>query len=175
MKGHNEFIIPYLGLSDGVHNYHFEIDQSFFQRFEKSNIEGGSFAVEIEFIKQGKMIVLHISCSGHFDAPCDRCLAGIEVPLEVNDKVIIKLTEREEGQEDEVYHMDVKTSHIDLSPFIYESIHLNLPVRNLRDCEREDFHYCDKDVLRRLENTSEDDSSVALENPWEELKKIDFK
>ena len=132
----DEFSIPYLGLSDGTHQYSFELESSFFAQFEKSKIGDCALDMKVELLKDGRMVVLHMNCSGNFQAACDRCLSSIEIPLAFADKAIIKIEENTGKRETEVYFLDPSTSHIDLSPFLYESVHLNLPMLNLEWIKR---------------------------------------
>ena len=170
----NEFTVPYLGLSNGSHIFQFQLNNQFFGRFEKSSISKADLSVTVDFDKRERMVVLTVKAQGSFEAECDRCLANIQVPLEMEDQVYLKISDEVKPQEDEVFYLDSKTSHIDLSPFLYESIHLHLPIMNVRDCEREDFKYCDKDVLDSLE-TKELPETKGEDNPWSELDKLKFK
>lgn len=174
MKTLKEFIIPYLGIAEGSHQYTFEIDKDFFRHFEKSKIQEGSIEVAVNFIKQGRMVILEISGQGHFKAECDRCMSEIDVPIDIEDKVILKLTGERAVKNEEVVYLDSNTSHIDLSPFIYESIHLHLPFKNVRSCEEEAFKFCDQSALENLGKRQESSSEVR-ESPWKALMNLNFK
>ncbi len=175
MKTQSEFAIPYLGLSNGNHHFSFILDNSFFSRFEMSKIEEGHFRINVQFDKQDRMVVLIMECTGYFMAPCDRCLSEIQVSMEFEDRVILKMTELADDNSDpEIYYLDPKTSHIDLSPFMNEAIHLNLPIKNVRNCVVEDEIYCDKEVLKSLSNTTHNTTSSTGKNPWEELGKLNL-
>ena len=174
MNALKEFVIPYLGLSDGTHKFSFDIDKTFFQQFEKSKIEEGKLNTEVDFIKSGRMIVLEIKGSGFFNALCDRCVAEIPVPLTFEDRIIIKLSEEVDVDNEDVVYIDDKSSHIDISPFIYESIHLHMPLQKLRDCESEEYKFCDEAALNNLGGSNQYDDNPGNDNPWKELKKFKF-
>ena len=175
MKAQREFLIPFLGLSNGIHPFDFTIDHLFFNCFETSNIKEGLFEVEVQFEKRDRMVILETKGKGYFMAPCDRCLVNIQIPMNFEDRVILKLEEANETEgSDEVYYLDPKTSHIDISPFIYEAIHLNMPIKNVRDCAQEDQIFCDREVLKNLENTVREEGSERDESPWSELKKLNL-
>ena len=169
----NELIIPYLGLSNGSHEFFFELDHSFFSLYETSKVKNGRFEIKVDFQKQDRMVVLEIIGTGSHVAPCDRCLADIDVPMTFEDRVILKLTDVSDTDDASVHFLDPKTSKIDLSPYIYESIHLYLPLRNLRDCEGDDNKYCDQETLKNL---SRDDEKQADQGNdiWKELGKLNL-
>lgn len=174
MKTHNEFTIPFLGLSNGAHLYDFKLDNSFFASFEKSSIENGEISSKVTFDKQDRTVVLLIDCKGYFNADCDRCLAPIQVPVDFNDKIILKIEQEPHIKEDEVYYLEPHTSHIDLSSFIIESIHLYLPMKNIRDCDEEDFRYCDQEVLKNLDQGLKNEKASFGKNPWGDLDKLNL-
>lgn len=174
MKAQDEFMIPYQGLSEGIHSYNFEIGKLFLNRFEKSKIKDGVFEVKVDFDKQGRMVVLTITGDGHFSAPCDRCLATIEIPISYEDQVILKFSDTSENRNEEVFYLDAKTSHIDLSPYIFESLHLNLPIRNVRDCEMDNFEYCDQKALNNLGLPPKEEETKEEESPWSKLNNLDL-
>ena len=171
----NEFSIPYLGLSDGTHNYTFEIESSFFAQFEKSKVGACKFDMKVEVLKDGRMIVLLMTCSGTFQSSCDRCMSLIDVPLSFADKAIIKVEEKQGQKETEVYYLDPSISHIDLSPYLYEAIHLNLPLLNLRECENEEYKYCDHDALDMLDGGNQPEEEEEKDNVWKVLDDLKIK
>lgn len=169
-----EFKIPYLGLTNGSHEFRFDLRDEFFSHFEKSTVRQGEFSVDLDFEKRDRMVVLTIAAKGSFKADCDRCLSLIDVPMEFQDQIILKLTEEVRPQEDEVYYLDSNTSHIDVSGYLYETIHLHLPIKNLRDCQGDDYKFCDQDVINNLEDRNKT-SEASGENPWSELDKLNLK
>ncbi len=174
MSANAEFVIPYLGLSNGTYQFFFELDKKFFTSFEKSIIEEGQMKVEVSFEKQDRMVVLLVSGSGYYASDCDRCLAPIQVPVDFNDRMIIKIQEADLTQEDEVYYLAPNTSHIDLKPFVHESVLLHLPIKNLRDCQKDEFQFCDQDVLKNLGTIEEEHNIPEGEDPWEALRKLNL-
>jgi len=50
MSVDNLYRIPFVSLKNGIHNYEFEADETFFQHFEESLIEKAeiSYSVELE-------------------------------------------------------------------------------------------------------------------------------
>lgn len=174
MSALSEYVIPYLGLANGTYEYFFELDNSFFANFEKSEVDKGNFDVNITFEKQDRMVVLMIQGEGYTMADCDRCLSEIEIPIVFDDRVILKIEDAPAVQEDEVYYLDTQTSHIDLSPYINESIHLYLPMKKIRDCESEDYKYCDQEVLKNLDNGTEEENKSQGDNPWDALRKLNL-
>ena len=170
----NEFIIPYLGLSNGTHQYHFEIGKEFFAQFEMSKMSAGKFDLKVELVKDGRMIILMVGFHGYFTAPCDRCLSQIEVPMDFEDKLIIKIEDQQGINDPDVYYLDPGTSHIDISTMLYESLHLNMPMKNVRDCESENNTYCDLQALGNLNEIKDNKKDVDESNVWKILDDLEL-
>lgn len=162
-----EYIIPFKGLKNGVHKYNFEIDRAFFAHFEMSKIKEAQLSVELIFDKRDTIMDLHFSCTGTFQAQCDRCLAEISLPLSFNDHLVVKVSENEVDEE-EFLIVDPKESHLDLSTDIYEMIHVHLPISNTRDCEATAFEGCDPAYQKFMSNQQKE---LGINNPMTDLLK----
>ena len=169
MDAFTELQIPYKGLQNGVHQYRFELGDAFFACFEKSSISNADFVVDLQLDRRDHMIVLELAVSGSYRADCDRCLASIDIPLRCLEALIVKF-ESEERTEDDIVYLDPKKNFLDLSGILYESIHVNLPVQNVRDCDREANRYCDQKVLGMWKETREEKQDGN--EIWGELKKL---
>jgi len=170
-------IIPYLGLADGEYQYDYKVDKAFFSHFEKSKIEEGSFEVDVMVEKRNRMVVLQITADGTMRAACDRCLVDIDIPISYDDRLILKVQEAPDSPDDDVYYLDPQTSHIDLSTYIYESIHIHIPMQYVRDCDAEDYIHCDHDALDALDHTPDqpqEKESGDKEDPWQALKGLNL-
>ena len=90
MDALKEFIIPIEGLSEGVHQFDFQLDQDFFNHFKNDLIAEGQFDLKLYFDKRPDMIVLTFDFDGAFRTACDRCLEHINVPLRDRQQMMIK-------------------------------------------------------------------------------------
>ena len=60
-------------------------------------------------------------------------------------------------------------NHFDISPFIYEFIHLSLPVRRVHPENEFGENICDAEIIRRLEDLS---TSSGPDPRWEALAQL---
>lgn len=177
MKLLQSYVVPIKGLAVGKHEFEYLLDTAFFAQYEQSIIKQSEILVNIEVDRKEMLIVFDFSFSGFHNASCDRCLASVALPLNGSFSLIAKLTEKASKEFDEdVIFLDPELSEYDLSEHLYEFAHLSIPSSNLRDCDAEDYKYCDHNVLDKLdsvkeETTLQDDQSS---DPWEQLKNIKF-
>ncbi|HKK88585.1 MAG TPA: DUF177 domain-containing protein [Saprospiraceae bacterium] len=176
MDSLKHFVMPLLGLYQGVHHYSFDLDKSFFAHFEQSPVENADLKIDLILDKQSDFISLDFNLQGTIETNCDRCLADIHLPVENQYLVLLKpgVENAEEEIEEDVVYIDPDTEKYDISPIVYEVACLSIPLTKIYDCASEDPKPCNEAVLNRLEeNSPETDSDeTAL---GEALKNIKIK
>lgn len=167
MSSTSPFIIPIHGLSTGTHRYDLEVEESFFEDHEESEIEKGSGKVELLLHKTERMLQLEFYIKGAVELPCDRCGIPFDQLLELRKKLYMKFGERsyEKGDDLEVLGNDVH--ELDLSRHIYEFFHLALPLKRVHE-----EGSCDEEALQRLKDHQTREGSDGVDPRWEELKKL---
>lgn len=163
MKVLKEYVIPFVGLKEGVHDYSFEVDDKFFERFDYSDVNLGNIHVEVSMEKQDRMLIFNFSIQGHVIIPCDRCLVKMEYPVKGTERLIIKFGLERKEETEEILIIPETESHIDISGFIYEYIMLLLPFRRVHP---EGDESCKNIVTDKLNQ-----HTAPEEDPrWEALK-----
>ena len=79
MKLLDAYDIPWKGLSNGCHDFNFEIDDRFFGEFGDSGIQGGRMKAEVRMEKSAAMLLLHVTIKGEVTVECDRCLGDLRL------------------------------------------------------------------------------------------------
>ncbi len=171
----NEFILPFKGLLNGVHKYSFDINSNFFTHFEMSKIKVASLQLLLSFDKRDNLMTLDFSCTGNFQAICDRCLSDVRIPLEWDERIYVKYGESEETDETVIY-LESGSIHLDLTDTVYELIHVHLPITNIIDCKKEQYAQCDQVTLKKMQELEvQEEKEVHRDNElWKELKNIKF-
>lgn len=163
------YTIPFRGLKPGVHPFDFEIGDTFFDHFPESQIKNGTVHVHLDFEKEERMLLLRFSISGTVRVPCDRCNEPVDLRISGNDQIIMKFGEAYQEQSDEVVIIPEMTYEVDTAPFIYEFVHLLLPMRKVHGEEGAAGEACDPAVLGKLEELSR---KPAADPRWEALSKL---
>jgi uncharacterized metal-binding protein YceD (DUF177 family) len=171
MSGERDFIINFGSLSQGEHEFHFEIEDSFFQRFENSLIEKGNVDVLVVLEKKDNMLMLDFTMEGTVTVPCDRCLEDLDLDIESFNELIIKFGSETEELSDNVIMISSKEHELDVSQYIYEYLTLIIPMRNVHD-ETDGGKGCDPEVIKALEKLKIHETPI--DPRWEDLKKINL-
>lgn len=165
----SEFIIPFKGLSDEVHNFEFDIDRQFFEVIEDTDIRDGEVKVWLVFDKQPRLFTLQFTLQGEVMLACDRCLSDLTLPVDAENTLYIRLGDHAEEESEDVILMPDTEYQIDVSNFIHEFIVLSLPMRKVHGEDDAEGSSCDPDMLSRL---NEHPQSDDIDPRWEALKKL---
>lgn len=169
-----DFIVNFGSLAPGEHEFQFEVNDSFFKRFEHSVIEKGSIDVLVVVTKKDNMLLFDFTMEGTVTVQCDRCLEDLDLDIEGYNELIIKIGEENEELSEKVVVISSKEYEIDVAQYIYEFLSLMMPMRNVHD-ENENGQKCDPEILKELEKHITHESPEAPSDPrWDALKNINL-
>lgn len=174
MKNLIEYQIPLTGLKEGVHHYTFEVRDEFFEHFEYSEVKHGKIKANITLEKESTLLVLDFDLEGEVELECGKCLELFNYRLKHRNRVVVKFgdeisDERHIGEEVQIIPYDLH--QINVSEFIYEFIHLALPVKREHPLDKNGKSTCNPEMLDII-----DEYSFRKEEPdetdprWDKLK-----
>src|SRR5215510_1297707 len=102
MKKRDDYTIHYTGLAAGEHTFSYLVDDKFFSQFENSVVKEGKIEVEVELIKQERVLLLNFSFEGWIRTTCHRCLEELDFPIVGENRLIVKIGDHAEEESDEV-------------------------------------------------------------------------
>jgi uncharacterized protein len=173
--GKSQYIIPFGGLPVGLHEFEFEVNETFFSKIENSEIQKADLFVKALLTKQNHLLQLTFDINGTVGIDCDRCLKDFDFPVEATENLVIKHGNPDEST-DEILVIPEGQDEFDVSHYLYEYIVLALPARRV-PCELDEESFkCDYEVLDKLNDLATDpEEKPEPNNPiWEQLNKIKF-
>lgn len=165
-----EFIIPIIGLKLGEHKYQFDVDGQFFQEFENTELEEGALNVDLTLTKRSNLMELVFQVNGTVKSLCDRCGDDLNLNLEHSELRIIKFSQENFNESDDVMILGSEDHEIDVSHMVYETIVLSMPPRRVHDDASGDS--CNLEVLEKLEEYSENENENDVDERWSALKDL---
>ena len=167
MTNPKKFLIPFIGLSLGKHEYDFDVDDSFFEEYDYSEIKQGNLKVNLILDKQSSMLILNFKITGFVNVMCDRCLDNFNMALNTEQRLFVKFGEETKEETDEVVVFSNNEYEIDAAQYIYEYIVLSLPHSRIHP-EGE----CDPEVIKKLEEIKINKEKKNIDPRWDILKNI---
>jgi uncharacterized protein len=161
-----EFVIPFVGLKQGVHEFNFEIGKAFFESIEYSVVHEGNVDVTFLLDKKETMLIGDYTIRGTVKASCGRCNDPVDVEVEGEFQLVYKFDDKPSEDESlvivypEEYEIDVKES-------IHEFISVSIPSRTVHN-EGE----CNEEAMKILSEyqvfTLNEDGSVKLDEEYDD-------
>lgn len=171
--------IGFTGLSIGNHLFSFEIDQSFFDSFDQSEIEQCAVHLDLNLEKETNMLVFDFAFSGWVGMDCDRCLERYRENINYEYRLYVKFGDSYAEQDDNVVVIPYSDTHFDISQFIYEFMHLGLPIRRVHPVDQHGVSACNKDMIDKMqEHAPGTDKGGRTDqkgpSEWDALKNLKF-
>jgi len=164
-----QYKIAFSGLKPGLHIFDFLIGSEFFEKVGEPEICDGNIAVAVTMLKEERMMDLHFTLEGTLVVPCDRCNEPVELELNGDERLIVKLGDRYFEESEDVQIIPETDCQFDLAPFLYEYIHLMLPVRRVHFEDDDGNSQCDPEIIKKL---TELNPEKGPDPRWEALKKL---
>jgi uncharacterized metal-binding protein YceD (DUF177 family) len=167
-----KFKIDLKGLIREVTPLDYDLTDQFFQSLNDAEIQSGALHVSGSIRKAVGFFEIRLDVSGTVQIPCDRCLDMMSQPIETDLRLVVKLGDEYEEQDDAVI-VDETDPVLDISWFIYESIALAVPIRHVHqpgDCNDAMMRMLTEHSAAR---SSDADAKEAATDPrWNKLAEL---
>ena len=178
MKKLNEFLIPFIGLKLGKHQFEYQINKAFFESFDYDEFESADIKVSVVFDKKSTMLELNFKHKGTIHVPCDLTNEMFDFPIKGKLKVIVQFGEEYNDDNDELLILPHGEHEINIAQIIYEMIALSIPFRKVHPGVKDGT--LDSEALRKLnelrvEEVKEEENKNTEDNidpRWDKLKQL---
>ena len=181
MKLNRDYIIPFVGLKLGGHNFDFQITDSFFDDIDYSIIHKGNVKVELLLEKKETMLIGDYKISGVVEMECSRCTDPVDVEIEGEYKLVYKFG-TEPSDDESLIIVYPEEFELNIKENILELITVSLPALATHeegDCNEEmisilsDYMMVSDDRNESDEvNQDETTNEGPIDPRWEELNKL---
>jgi uncharacterized metal-binding protein YceD (DUF177 family) len=162
----SSFIIPFVGLKIGKHEFEFDIDDSFFETLSYSLIEKGKLKVWLDLEKKDTMLLASFFVDGFVEMDCSRCNDSMNAEIEGELEIIYKFG-HETYEDENLIVISPDSYEIDVTQPIYELIIVSIPVRPIHEegeCNEEMVKLIEKYQTKPKDNDDTDPRWSALKN-----------
>jgi uncharacterized metal-binding protein YceD (DUF177 family) len=170
----SKYDVAFKGLTEGLHEFEFQINGKFFGHFEASLVDNGEVSTKVILEKRSTFIKLHFKIKGWVELMCDRCLENYRQKIKHKTDIFVKFGEQEFEDGENVIWILPEEHQINLAQLIYEYVILSIPLRHVHPKNENGKRNCNKEMLDKLKNymhtTDEDETDV--DPRWDVLKKL---
>ncbi len=179
MKVTNEFLIPFVGLKLGKHQFEYQINKEFFEDYDYDEFEACDIKVNIVLEKKSTMLELHFKHKGTIHVPCDLTSEMFDFPIKGKIKVIVQFGEDFNDDNEELLILPFGEHQVDVKQYIYEMIALSIPLKKIHPGIKDGTLKSEAlDKLNELKVNSKepkktDSKEEETTDPrWDQLKKL---
>lgn len=177
MKVTNEFLIPFIGLKLGKHQFEYQISKKFFEDFGYDEFESCDIKVNVILEKKSTMLELHFKHKGTIYVPCDLTNEMFDLPIKGKIKLIVQFGEAFNDDNEELLILPFGEHQVDISQYIYEMIALSIPLKRIHPGVKDGTLKTEAlDKLNELKVNAKEqktDAKVEETDPrWDQLKKL---
>lgn len=169
----SKYDIAYKGLKEGIHKFEYQIDDSFFELFDKSQVEKADISVNLDFEKRNNLMTLLFRIKGTVELACDRCLEFYSQPVSHKTEVFVKFGETRFDDSDEVLWVSPEAHYINTARLMYEYIILSIPVKHVHPDNKNGESTCNREMLDQIKKYAPLNRKEAQpDQRWDALKKL---
>ncbi len=179
MDALHEYKIGFNGLAIGNHYFSFEVRQPFFDCFEQSEIGESDVHLDLSLEKDVNMLVFDFAFTGWVMLNCDRCLDQYKQYVDQEQRIIVKFGDEYREQSEDIVIIPFGDTHFDVSQYIFEYLHLALPIQRAHPINKEGKSECDQEMLENVRKLGAEHSKSGLadhadSSTWDVLKSLKF-
>ena len=176
MKNTNEYLIPFVGLKQGKHQFDYNIKRKFFDEFGFDEFESCDINVIVVLEKKSTMLEIHFKHTGTVYVPCDLTGEMFDLPIDGKLKLIVQFGEEFNNDNEELLILPNGDSQVDLSQYIYEMIALSIPLKRIHPGVEDGTLQSEAlDKLNELQVNEVVEKEIKEEDidpRWDKLKKL---
>ncbi|MBQ4819914.1 DUF177 domain-containing protein [Aquimarina sp. MMG016] len=175
MKQLKEYTIPFVGLKQGIHQFEYEIDDTFFEHFEYDEFNASAVKIDLDFNKKTTMFELDFKASGTVNVNCDLTNEPFDLPIENEFFLVVKFGSAYNDENEELLILPHGDYEVNVQQYIYELIVLAMPPKRVHPGVEDGT--LESDILEKLEKLSPKENTIENDNEetdprWDKLKNL---
>jgi uncharacterized metal-binding protein YceD (DUF177 family) len=131
MNKTKEYLIPFVGLKLGKHQFEYQISNAFFEIFDYNEFQNSDIKVNVVLEKKSTMLELSLKHIGTVNVPCDLTSEDFDLPVKGKMKLIVRFGEMYNNDNEELLILPHGEFEMDIAQYLYEMIVLSVPLRRV--------------------------------------------
>ena len=131
MNKTKEYLIPFIGLKIGKHQFEYQINNAFFEIFDYQEFNNSNIKVNVTFEKKSTIMELSFKHKGTVNVPCDMTNEEFDLPIKGKMNLIVRFGDVFNNDNEELLILPHGEFQIDIAQYIYEMIVLSVPLRRI--------------------------------------------
>ena len=166
------YIIPFVGLKEGKHQFDFVINNKFFETYKYDEVLDANINVDLDFVKKSTLIELSFNAKGTMKVACDVTNEHYNELIEASLNLVVKFGNEFNNENEEIIIIPHSEYQLDVSQFIYEMLVLAVPRKKVHPGIEDGT--LQSDILDKLEELQPKEIKINQETDprWSKLKDL---
>ena len=166
------YIIPFVGLKEGKHQFDFVINNKFFETYNYDEILDARIDVHVGFVKKSTLLELSFNANGTIKVACDVTNEHYNESIASSLELVVKFGNEYNDENEEIIIIPHSEYQLDVSQFIYEMLVLAVPRKKVHPGIEDGT--LQSDILDKLEELKpkENNNSQDTDPRWSKLKDL---
>ena len=176
MKQLKEFLISFIGLKLGKHQFEYQLNNKFFEYFDFDEYLNSEIKVNLVLEKKQTLLELNFNHKGFVNLLCDTTGEPFDLQIKGKLKLIVQFGETFNNDNEELLILPLGEHQIDISQYIYEMIVLSVPLKRINPSIKTgtlSSHVLDKlNEISQIKEKKELKEEEHIDPRWEKLKQL---
>ena len=167
----DKYNVDLKGLKVASLNLEFDLDNAFFGDIDGEEFQKGAVKAVVTVKKNRDLFDFSFALNGTVIVPCDRCLDDLEVDVDTENTLRVKLGE-EYADDGDIVVVPEQDGDLNIAWYLYEFIVLALPMKRVHAPGKCNNEMTGKLKKHSADNEDTDNEEQGIDPRWESLKNI---
>ena len=167
----DKYNVDLKGLKVASLNLEFDLDNAFFGDIDGEEFQKGAVKAVVTVKKNRDLFDFSFALNGTVIVPCDRCLDDLEVDVDTENTLRVKLGE-EYADDGDIVIVPEQDGDLNIAWYLYEFIVLALPMKRVHAPGKCNNEMTGKLKKHSADNEDTDNEEQGIDPRWESLKNI---
>ena len=167
----DKYNVDLKGLKVASLNLEFDLDNTFFGDIDGEEFQKGTVKAVVTVKKNRDLFDFSFALTGTVIVPCDRCLDDLEVDVDTENTLRVKLGE-EYADDGDIVIVPEQDGDLNIAWYLYEFIVLALPMKRVHAPGKCNNEMTGKLKKHSADNEDTDNEEQGIDPRWESLKNI---
>ncbi len=174
MKDLEAYVIKFVGLKQGKHQFEYKITDEFFDFFEYDDFNTAEVNMTILLNKKANMLEFSFTAKGNINLNCDVSTEAFDQPVQNTFELVVKFGDEYNDDNEDLLILPWSDYELNIAHYIYETIVLAIPQKRIHPGVEDGT--LDSEILDKLDElqpkAEEDKNEDDIDPRWEDLKKL---
>ncbi len=125
------FKVQLKSLPQGIHEFEYHLDKTFFANMESTDIHDADIRVHLTLNYKADIYDLAFKIDGDVTLLCDRCLDDLHFPIDTAYHIAVKYGDDYDDSSDDLLVIPESDNYLNVAYMLYDTVALTIPLKHV--------------------------------------------